>query len=160
VELKEEVLKIYDVHGTATNQIQYHRDQSNGRQWISFFVKTVRAQEAPKVGTFSNDDQGMNDGVDDEETVTSSDLRHEMDERIRQMGEQMAQRQEDLMRQSQQQTQQMMEQFMRMNMANNNNQQQPQQPQNQDEYVRQQQAAAAYQQQMEAAAARPDNATS
>jgi len=38
VDLKEEVLKIfYDVHGTATNQIQYHRDSADGRQWISFF---------------------------------------------------------------------------------------------------------------------------
>ena len=162
VDLKEEVLKMfYDVHGTATNQIQYHRDQSDGRQWISFFMKTVRAQEAPQVGNYCNDDRGMPD-VEDDETVTTAEMRAEMDERINRMGEEMARRQEEMMRQGVENTRQMMEQFMQMNMANNNNQQHPQQPHNQqEEYVRQQQAALAYQQQAAAAAAvHPDNATS
>jgi hypothetical protein len=91
VDLKEEVLIIfYDVHGAATNQILDHRDQSDGRQWISYFVKTVRAQEAPQVGTFSSDDdQRMADAEDVDETVTTAELRQEMDERLRQMGEEM-----------------------------------------------------------------------
>jgi hypothetical protein len=140
VVLKEEVLKIfYDVHGTATNQIKYHRDAIDGRQWISFFLKTVRAQEVPKVSTYSNDE-----GMADDDEVTADEIRQEMNdrlrrmdaesgERLRQMSDEMTRRTEDLLRRGQddmlQNTQRMLEQFMQMNMANNPNQQQPQQPQ-------------------------------
>ena len=100
--------------------------------------------------------------VEDDEILTTAEMRAEMDERLNRMGKEMVCQQEDLMRQGQETTRQMFEQFMQMNMANNNNQQQPQQPQNQqEEYVWQQQAAVAYQQQLAAVAARarPDNAT-
>jgi hypothetical protein len=171
VDLKEEVLKVfYDVNGLGTNQIQYHRDRVDGRQWISFFVKTVRAQEVPQVGTFCNDDAPMGGGGGDNED-TAEELREEMeramDARLRQMSRQMSDRQEAMMQQGQENTRKLLEQFMHMNMNNNNNQQQPaRSPTSQEAYAQQQRAAAAHQQQLAAAAAaeaagiRPDNATS
>ncbi len=41
------------------------------------------------MSTFSNDDQGMADVGNDDKTVTTPELRQEMDERLRQMGEEM-----------------------------------------------------------------------
>ena len=79
-------------------------------------MKTVRAQEAPQVGNYCNDDRGMPD-VEDDETVTTAEMRAEMDERINRMGEEMARQQEEMMRQGVENTRQMMEQFMQMNMA-------------------------------------------
>jgi hypothetical protein len=169
VDLKEEVLKIFfDVNGTPTNQIQYHRDHTDGRQWISFFVKTVRAQEAPQVGTYCNDDAGMAGGEDDD-GITADELRREMEARVRQMGEDMAQRTEDIMRENEERNRQMMEQmFMRMNVGFNNNQQNSprgHQQQSQEEYAFQQQAAAAHQRRLAEAEAlagmvRPDHSPS
>jgi hypothetical protein len=163
VVFNEEVLKtFYDHKGADTNQIQYHRDQADGRQWISFFVKTLRAQDAPKVGDFCNDDQGMADDDDDELTTSTAELRQEMDERIARLEGSMTQKNEQMMRQSQEATRQMFEQFMNMNMANNNNQQQQQPALTQEQYAAQQAAALAYQQRLaaEALAARPDVPTS
>ena len=93
LDLDEEVVRsIVDYKGNPTNVIDHYKD-SDGRQRICFFLKTVRSNGLAPPARYTKSDHGIRDFdedsmVDEEETVSSEKVerfREEMDERFNQM---------------------------------------------------------------------------
>lgn len=91
--LEEEVIRQFvDIYGNATNEIGYKTD-SDGRQMITFFLKTLRAHEvAPTAAKFTNSGatsspNGMDVGEDGEfdDEASDEDVRSEMNDRFDEM---------------------------------------------------------------------------
>lgn len=79
-EFKEKVsLSFYDVNGEKTNDVM-HRQDNEGRQSISFFVKTVRSiKDTPTAGVFvSNDFSPENDQDMDDSGSEAAELKKQV----------------------------------------------------------------------------------
>jgi hypothetical protein len=113
--LDEEVLRYFvDIDGNKTNRVEYVTDH-DGRQRISFFLKTVGShEEVPQAATFvggATRRNGMDCDDFDEETV-EDEVRAEMDQKLKLLADHLQTQNQAMQKEVSNNVQHMMKDFM------------------------------------------------